>query len=115
MTFNNTSSAANADIDLVDTNLVFNNSSTAGNAVITMSNVAHTGAITFNNSSSAGNANITNVAVTTLGSNVRFLDTSTAANATITNNPNSSTPGEGGILQFGILGGSDMPTPAPRR
>ncbi len=107
MTFNNTSSAANAHIDLVDTNLVFNNSSTAGNAVVTMSNVMHPGNITFNNTSSAGSSNITNVGVTTLGTSVRFLDASTAANATIANNPNSSVAGQGGVLQFGILGGTD--------
>jgi autotransporter-associated beta strand protein len=107
ITFNNTSTASNAHIDLVDTNLVFNNSSTAGNAIITMSNVSHPGNIAFNNTSSAGNANITNVGVTTLGTSVRFLDASTAANATITNNPNASVPGQGGVLQFGILGGTD--------
>jgi len=67
------------------------------------------GDITFSGSSSAANANITNLAVIGLGSPVQFLGASTAGNATITNNPNPFGPGgdEGGILQFGTVGGSD--------
>jgi autotransporter-associated beta strand protein len=106
-TFNNTSTAGAANFQLVDVNLTFNNSSTADSAIITMPTVTHPGNITFNDTSSAGNANITNVAVAALSTSVQFLDASTAGNAIITNNPNSSVPNEGGILNFGTLGGTD--------
>jgi outer membrane autotransporter protein len=107
ITFNNTSTAASANIALVGATLTFNDASTAGSAIITMPNVMHPGSITFNGTSSAGNANITNVAVTALGTSVQFLDASTAGSATITNNPNSSVPNSGGVLNFGTLGGTD--------
>jgi autotransporter-associated beta strand protein len=108
--FNNTSNGGNAHIDLVDAKLVFNNSSNAGSAIVTMSNVLHPGSITFNDTTSAGSANITNVAITLLGSSVQFLGASTAANATITNNPNPGGVNEGGVLNFGTLSNVDPAT-----
>jgi outer membrane autotransporter protein len=105
-TFNNTSTAANANFQLVDATLIFNNSSTAGNAILDMPNAMHPAQITFNDTSSAGNAIITNVANVVLGTNVQFLGASTAANATITNNPGAPA-GQGGTLFFGSLGGTD--------
>ena len=106
-TFNNTGTAASANFQLVDATLTFNNSSSAGSATLNMPNVMHPANITFNDTSTAGNANITNVAVTTLGTSVQFLGASTAGNATITNNPNTAVPGEGGVLYFGALSGTD--------
>jgi autotransporter-associated beta strand protein len=105
-TFNDTSTAANAHFQLVDATLTFNNLSTAANAVLDMTNAMHPAQITFNDTSSAGNSIITNVANVVLGTNVKFLGASTAANATITNNPGAPA-GQGGTLFFGSLGGTD--------
>ncbi|MEH2561426.1 autotransporter domain-containing protein [Bradyrhizobium sp. AZCC 2289] len=104
ITFNDTSSASAAHIDLVDTNLTFNNSSNAGSSTITMSNATHGGNIVFNDTSSAGTANITNVSSLGVNNTVQFLGASTAANATIVNNPGVAS---GGQLFFGTLGGTD--------
>ena len=107
ITFNNSSTAGTSHIDLIDGILTFNDSSKAGASTITMSSLTHPGSITFNNTSSAENATITNVSITGLGNGVRFLDQSTAGNATINNNTNNSIPGSGGELYFGTLGGTD--------
>ncbi len=104
--FNNTSTAGSANFQLVDATLTFNNTSAAGSATINMSNAMHLGTVVFNNSSSAGTANFTIVGSTALPGQglLEFLDTSTAANATITNNPGL---GSGGRTEFGTLGGTD--------
>jgi uncharacterized protein with beta-barrel porin domain len=104
ITFNDTSSAANANIVLKESNLVFNNSATAGSATITMPDATHPGTITFNNTSTAGSANITVIGSTGITSSLTFLNASTAGSATITNNPGI---GSGGQTIFGTLGGTD--------
>jgi autotransporter-associated beta strand protein len=106
-TFNNTSTAGSANFQLVDATLTFNNTSTAGSAIITMPNAMHPGNVVFNDSSSAGTANFTVVSSTGLPAQglLTFLSTSTAANATITNNPGLGTGG--GTTEFGTLGGTD--------
>lgn len=109
-TFNDTSTAANANFVLVDATLTFNNSSSAGNATLNMPNSFHPATITFHDTSTAGNAVITNVGVDTLGTGVTFLDASSAGNATITNNPNIAVPGEGGVLIFGNRNGGGTDT-----
>ena len=104
ITFNDTSTAGSANIVLKESNLVFNNSASAGSAVITMPDATHPGTITFNNTSTAANSNITVVGSLGITSSLSFLDSSTAGNATITNNPGI---GSGGQTIFGTLGGTD--------
>ncbi len=104
ITFNDTSSAANANIVLRELNLVFNNSATAGSATITMTDATHPGTITFNDTTTAGSANITVIGSTGITSSLTFLNASTAGSATITNNPGI---GSGGMTVFGSLGGTD--------
>jgi autotransporter-associated beta strand protein len=107
ITFNNMSNAGSSTIQLAETTLTFNNASMAGSSTITMPDLQHPGSITFNNTSSAENATITNVSSAGLGTGVQFLGASTAGNATITNNPNAFSPGGGGTLLFGAVGGTD--------
>ena len=86
LTFENSSSAGNATIDLpgppivgsayTPGSVVFLNNSTAGNATITAP--TYGGGVTFYNSSSAGSANIS-----VAGADMEFFGSSTAGNATI--------------------------------
>jgi outer membrane autotransporter protein len=108
--FLNSSTAANAHVQMFLGSLSFQNTSTAGNAVVTMSDSFHPGFITFKNSSSAGNASFTlsETSGAQIPAELVFLDTSTAANATIVNNPGV---GIGGArTEFGIFGGTDTAT-----
>jgi len=105
ITFNDTSTAANASIVLKESNLIFNNFATAGNAVITMPDATHPGTIIFNDTSNAGSSNITVIGSLGVGGSLTFLNSSNAGNATISNNPGI---GAGGATVFGTLGGTDI-------
>jgi len=103
--FLNSSTAANAAIQMREGTLNFENTSNAGTATITTPDPMHIGTINFLDQSSAASANITMVGSTGLvGEQLNFLDQSTAGNATITNNPGL---GSGGSTVFGTLGGTD--------
>jgi outer membrane autotransporter protein len=112
LSFQNASTAANSNIVMRIGSLDFFNTSNAGNAVITMPDSLHPGFITFHNNSSAGSANITvtETSGAQITAELRFLDNSTAANATIFNNPgvvfDPSQP-NAGRTEFGVLGGTD--------
>jgi autotransporter-associated beta strand protein len=104
--FQNSATAANANITMHEGTLLFQNFSTAGSAIVTAPDSMHIGFVEFENSASAGSAHFTMVGSTGLPGQgtVEFLDASTAANATFINNPGL---GAGGTTQFGSLGGSD--------
>ena len=113
VTFQN-GTAADAHFSLqgeAENQLVFQNSSNAGTALITTPDTLHPGIVVFQNTSSAANSTIT-TAVTTgavVGPNVQFLDSSTAGNATITNNPGNNLmfPGGGAETGFGVFNDTD--------
>ena len=103
--FQNSSTAANAVIQMHEGRLSFGNTSNAGTATITTPDSMHIGTITFFDQSSAASANITIVGSLGLtGEQLYFLDQSTAGNATIINNPGL---GAGGVTQFGLTTGTD--------